>query len=236
MACVRNCRRHARRDRARAASEAVPGRAATRPATPTAAATRTRSVRIKSPNSRPFGQRSAPYRQDRLRELGPPPAPFAAQKVACVAMVSIHHEGCCSASLDIAFDYIDDHRTTVDWMFGLSRFVPVTEQERGLGAVFDATFQVKPITLHSTLECTDYEEQVVIGFSSISGFTNSSSWRFHPISDEENEDHRGLPPTSSPAGWRARPWAGPSSRSSRCPSGTPMPRCPSTSRRASIAR
>lgn len=102
-------------------------------------------------------------------------------------MVNIHHEGACFAPLDIAFDYIDDHRTTVEWMFGLSRFIPVTEQERGLGAVFDATFQVKPITLHSTLECTDYAEQEVIGFTSVSGFTNSSTWRFHPVADEETK-------------------------------------------------
>ena len=102
-------------------------------------------------------------------------------------MVDIHHVGTCDAPVSTAFAYLDDYRNATSWMFGLSRFVPVTEQERGLGAVFDATFQVKPITLHSTLECTEYAEQELIGFTSIAGFTNSSSWRFQPIDDEQTK-------------------------------------------------
>jgi uncharacterized membrane protein len=93
-------------------------------------------------------------------------------------MVDIHHEGSAEAPLHVAFAYIDDYRTTPDWMFGLAKFEPVGELDHGQGAVFDGTFQVKPVKLHSTVECTEWEENRLIAFTSIKGFSNRSRWRF----------------------------------------------------------
>jgi uncharacterized membrane protein len=102
-------------------------------------------------------------------------------------MVDIHHEGSANAPLHVAFAYIDDYRTTPEWMFGISQFEPVGELDHGKGAVFQGTFQVKPVKLHSTVECTDWEQDRLIAFNSIKGFRNWSTWRFERISDNQTK-------------------------------------------------
>jgi uncharacterized membrane protein len=93
-------------------------------------------------------------------------------------LVDIHHEGTCAAPVEVAFAYLDDYRNASDWMFGLARFEPVGDKERGVGAVFDGTFQVKPVKLSSTIEVTEWRENEIIAFESIKGFRNWSTWRF----------------------------------------------------------
>jgi uncharacterized membrane protein len=93
-------------------------------------------------------------------------------------MVDIHHEGSCEAPVEVAFAYVDQYLNATDWMFGLSSFEPVGEQVQGLGAVFDATFAIKPVKLHSTIQVTEWVENEVIAFKSVKGFTNWSTWRF----------------------------------------------------------
>jgi uncharacterized membrane protein len=93
-------------------------------------------------------------------------------------MVDIHHEGTCAAPRDVAFAYVDDYRNATEWMFGLADFTPDGDKDHGLGAVFNGTFQVKPVKLHSTVECTGWSQDELIAFTSIKGFKNSSTWRF----------------------------------------------------------
>jgi hypothetical protein len=101
-------------------------------------------------------------------------------------MVRIHHEASAAAPVSVAFGHVDDYRNTVGWMFGLAKFSPAGELDHGLGATFDATFQIKPITLHSTVECTAWEQDTVIAFRSIKGFVNASTWRFIAIDAERS--------------------------------------------------
>jgi uncharacterized membrane protein len=93
-------------------------------------------------------------------------------------MVDIHHEGLCEAPLSVAFAYLDDYRTATDWMFGLAKFEPVGEQDHGIGAKYNATFQVRPVKVSSTVEVTEWEQDSVIAFKSIKGFKNWSTWHF----------------------------------------------------------
>lgn len=102
-------------------------------------------------------------------------------------MVDIHHEGSCAAPIDVAFAYLDDYRNATDWMFGLARFEPVGEQDQGLGALFDGTFQVKPVKLLSTIKVIEWEQDRVIAFESVKGFRNWSTWRFEPIGPTETK-------------------------------------------------
>lgn len=95
-------------------------------------------------------------------------------------MVDIHHEGSCEAPVDVAFGYVDDYRNAPKWMFGLAEFSPDGDKDHGLGAVFNGTFQVKPVKLHSTVECTGWKQDELIAFKSIKGFKNASTWRFSP--------------------------------------------------------
>jgi uncharacterized membrane protein len=46
------------------------------------------------------------------------------------------------------------------------------------GYCIAGTFQVKPVQLHSRIRLTEWETQKVIGFESIEGFRNWSTWRF----------------------------------------------------------
>ncbi|HEU5265804.1 MAG TPA: SRPBCC family protein [Jatrophihabitans sp.] len=93
-------------------------------------------------------------------------------------MVDIHHEASCAAPVDVAFGYLDDYRTGTEWMFGLAELSPVDERDHGLGAMFDATFHVRPVKLHSRVKVTEWEQDEVLGFVSVQGFVNSSTWRF----------------------------------------------------------
>jgi uncharacterized membrane protein len=93
-------------------------------------------------------------------------------------MVEIHHEAYCAAPLEVAFGYVDDYRTATNWMFGLTSFEPVGETSHGLGAVFDATFAVKPVKLSSVIEVTEWVRDQVVAFDSVDGFSNDSVWRF----------------------------------------------------------
>ncbi len=93
-------------------------------------------------------------------------------------MVDIHHRGTCAAPLRTAFDYVDNYRNATSWMFGLSSLTPSGELEHGLGARFAGTFAVKPIKLSSTIEVIQWEQDTVIAFESVTGFPNSSTWRF----------------------------------------------------------
>ena len=102
-------------------------------------------------------------------------------------MVDIHHEGTCEAPLDVAFAYIDDYRSAPEWMFGLAKFQPVGEQVQGLGAVFEGTFQVKPVKLSSTVRVTRWEQDKVIAFESIKGFRNWSTWEFSALSPTQTK-------------------------------------------------
>jgi uncharacterized membrane protein len=94
-------------------------------------------------------------------------------------MVDIRHQGSCAAPLDVVFAYVDDYRNATEWMFGLSRFAPVGDRDHGVGAVFDGTFQVRPVKLTSTIRVTAWQRNELIAYESVGGFTNSSVWRFH---------------------------------------------------------
>jgi uncharacterized membrane protein len=93
-------------------------------------------------------------------------------------MVSVHHEGECSAPIDVTFGYVDDYRNATEFMWGLAAFEPHGEQVQGLGAVFDATFHATPVKLHSRIEVVEWKHNELIAFRSVTGFSNESTWRF----------------------------------------------------------
>ena len=55
------------------------------------------------------------------------------------------------------FAYVDDYRNVPHWMFGVTRFDPVSVENQGLGATFDATMQLGPKALHSRVRITEWE-------------------------------------------------------------------------------
>ena len=97
--------------------------------------------------------------------------------------IHIHKETDCAAPLEKVFAYVTDYRKVPNWLYGVSKFVPITEVDRGLGATFDASIHLG-ITLHSTIETNAFEEGRMFGFDSIKGFRNWSTWTFEAIDDQ----------------------------------------------------
>ncbi|WP_235681298.1 SRPBCC family protein [Tomitella gaofuii] len=92
-----------------------------------------------------------------------------------------------AAPLAVGFAYVDDHRTVPQWMFGVTEFTPLGEQEHGLGAEYAATMVLGPKTLRSKVRVTEWEQDALITLESYEGIRNSSSWRFTPVDDGHAE-------------------------------------------------
>ncbi|PTR24997.1 polyketide cyclase/dehydrase/lipid transport protein [Rhodococcus sp. OK519] len=102
-------------------------------------------------------------------------------------MIHVRHKAVAIVPVDLAFAHIDDYRNVPDWMFGISRFDPIGSLDHGLGATYDATMQLGPKALKSTVEITEWEHDRLITLSSVAGFGNRSSWQFTPVDDDRTE-------------------------------------------------
>ena len=98
-------------------------------------------------------------------------------------MIHLRHSATAEIPVDVAFAYVDDHRTVPDWMFGITRFEPVGPQVSGLGAVYDATMRVGPKNLDSRVEVVEWEFGRSLVLESVAGIRSASSWRFVEIGD-----------------------------------------------------
>ncbi|WP_347955918.1 SRPBCC family protein [Gordonia aichiensis] len=81
-------------------------------------------------------------------------------------------------SRERVFAYVDDYRNVPGWMFGVTEFMPTTEQTSGLGATYAACMKIGPKALKSTLQVTEWVENEVVVLSSIAGFDVETGWRF----------------------------------------------------------
>ena len=82
-----------------------------------------------------------------------------------------------AAPVSEVFAYVDDFRNTRDWMYGLNRIEPVTEQVRGVGATYDGVMKVG-VTLKSRIRCTAWEQDRLLEIASIKGIRNTQRWTF----------------------------------------------------------
>ncbi|MGW4247684.1 SRPBCC family protein [Nocardia sp. NPDC004722] len=101
-------------------------------------------------------------------------------------MVHVHHTGIAATPLDFAFDYVSDFRNFPEWMFGIEYLRPVGEIAQGNGAVFEGAMKLG-VTLHSTIEITEWKPNCLLRTESRSGFVNRSSWRFLGIDERTTE-------------------------------------------------
>lgn len=98
--------------------------------------------------------------------------------------IHIHKETDCDAPIDRVFAYVTDYRNVGEWLYGVSKFVPITEIDRGVGATFDASIHLGA-TLHSTIETTAFEEGKLFEMDSIKGFKNTSRWSFESLGPDK---------------------------------------------------
>ena len=98
--------------------------------------------------------------------------------------IHIHKETDCDAPIDKVFAYVTDYRNVPEWLYGISKFVPITELDRGVGATFDGTINLGA-TLHSTIKTTAFEEGKHFEMDSIKGFKNTSRWTFDALGTDK---------------------------------------------------
>ncbi|MGA8256046.1 MAG: SRPBCC family protein [Nocardioides sp.] len=82
-----------------------------------------------------------------------------------------------AAPISEVFAYVDDFSTTKDWMYGLSKIDPVTDQLRGVGAEYDGVMKVG-ISLTSRIRCTAWEQDRLLELTSVKGIRNTQRWTF----------------------------------------------------------
>lgn len=100
-------------------------------------------------------------------------------QVTVIRMTEVKIIADCAAPAESAFAYVNDYRHLPRFINEISAFTPLTEQTEGVGATFDGTIQLGPITLHSTIEIVRHEENFAIGVKSIKGFEIESTFLFH---------------------------------------------------------
>lgn len=82
----------------------------------------------------------------------------------------------------VAFDYLSDYTHTAEWLYGLTRLEPMTEQTTGVGAKFDGTLKLGA-SLSSQLEVVEFEDGRLFTLDSFKGIKNTSRWRVTPTGD-----------------------------------------------------
>lgn len=96
--------------------------------------------------------------------------------------IHIHKETDCAAPVEKVFAYVADYKNVPDWLYGIQKFVPTTDKDYGLGAVFEGSINLGA-TLHSTVEVIGFEENRTFEIDSIKGFKNTSKWTFEDLGD-----------------------------------------------------
>lgn len=94
--------------------------------------------------------------------------------------ITVHKTTIVKAPLARAFAYVDDYRNIPEWLFGIESFQPAGAKDQGIGAIFDAKIHLG-VTLKSTIECVEWEQDKIIAMKSIKGFKNTSFWRFSEV-------------------------------------------------------
>jgi len=100
-------------------------------------------------------------------------------RIAAVATV-VEQSVEIAAPVAEVFAYVDDFSTTKDWMYGLHRIDPVTEQRRGVGAEYDGVMKVG-VSLTSRIRCTAWEQDRLIELTSVKGIRNTQRWTFTEV-------------------------------------------------------
>ena len=90
----------------------------------------------------------------------------------------VRHQATIDGPRDKVFSYVDGYQNVSEYMFGVTRFEPTTEQTSGLGATFAVSIDVGPKALKSVVKCTEYVENELITLEAIEGFGANTTWRF----------------------------------------------------------
>ncbi len=95
----------------------------------------------------------------------------------------VEHSVEIAAPVSTVFAYMDDHSTTKDWMYGLSRMEPVTEQLHGVGSRYDGIMKLG-VPLKATVECIAWEQDRLLELTSVKGIDTTQRWTFTDLGND----------------------------------------------------
>lgn len=85
------------------------------------------------------------------------------------------------APVELVFEYVANPRNTIKYSPNFTKFEPVGPIERGLGAVVEATGTFMGMSIKTTLEIVEFEENVKFVSRSTGGVKSMSIWQFKPL-------------------------------------------------------
>ncbi|MFT4126791.1 MAG: SRPBCC family protein [Gordonia sp. (in: high G+C Gram-positive bacteria)] len=102
-------------------------------------------------------------------------------------MSEVKHKAVVDAPREQVFAYVSTYQNVPEYMFGITKFEPVTAETRGVGATFATEMNVGPKTLKSTVKTIEYTENEYLELTSVEGFSSGSSWRFADAGEGQTE-------------------------------------------------
>ena len=99
----------------------------------------------------------------------------------------VSHQVKVDAPRERVFEYVDGYQNVPEYLFGVKRFTPTTEQTQGLGSTFEVAIDVGPKTLKSVVKCTQHIPNELIELRAVEGFSANSTWKFSDAEDGGTE-------------------------------------------------
>lgn len=91
------------------------------------------------------------------------------------------------APVETVFAYVDDHKNTIKYMQGLTKWKPAGDVTHGKGAKFETSMKAGPSSLPSVVNITTWTENKAIAWRSIEGFKHSGKWAFKSAGDSSTD-------------------------------------------------
>lgn len=91
------------------------------------------------------------------------------------------------APIGVVFDYVTNPYNTTKYSPQFTKFEPIGPKERGLGAMVEATGTFMGVNIKTTLEITEFVENVRFVSRSIGGVKSTSTWEFKALPDGGTE-------------------------------------------------
>ncbi len=85
------------------------------------------------------------------------------------------------APVEAIFEYVANPHNALTYMPNFTRFAPVGEPERGLGAKVEAAGQFLGMNFKTQLEIVEFEENKKLVSRSTQGVKSVSVWQFKPL-------------------------------------------------------
>ncbi|MER6393834.1 SRPBCC family protein [Streptomyces sp. NPDC059382] len=96
-------------------------------------------------------------------------------------MTEVRFVATCNAPLDVTFAYLDDYRNVTEYWHGMTSYKPVGALDHGPGSIYEAISRMGPSTLKSTIETVEWEKDVRIAYTSVSGMDSNTTFDFAAV-------------------------------------------------------